>query len=59
MWYNTPGGDDMTIYEKVAQQHNTTPEEVEKEIRHALEVAHIDMDPEAFIVAMAAEIIRG
>lgn len=48
----------MTIYEKVAQQHNTTPEEVEKEIRHALEVAHIDMDPEAFIVAMAEQIIK-
>ena len=46
----------MTIYEKVAELHNTTPEEVEKEIRHALEVAHIDMDPEAFIVAVVRQI---
>ena len=48
----------MTIYERVAAQYNTTPEEVEKEIRHALEVAHIPMEPEAFIVSMAEQISK-
>lgn len=48
----------MTIYEKVAEQHNTTPEEVEKEIRLALKLAGIELEPEQFI-EMAADLIRG
>lgn len=47
----------MTIYEKVAQLHNTTPEEVEREMRKALEAAHIDMAPEAFVAAVAKQIV--
>lgn len=47
----------MTIYEKVAQQHKTTPEEVEKEIKKALELTQVPMDPEAFI-EVAAQHIR-
>jgi len=44
------------IYERVAEQNHTTPEEVEKEIRQALELAHIEMDPETLILAIAQQI---
>ena len=44
------------IYERVAEQYHTTPEEVEKEIKKALELADVDMDPEAFIVAVAKQV---
>ena len=47
----------MTIYEEVAALHNTTPEEVEHEMRKALEIAHIDMEPEEFIATVAKQII--
>lgn len=48
----------MTIYEKVAALHNISPEEVEKEMRLALEVAHIQTEPESFINLAAAVVKR-
>lgn len=44
------------IYERVAELYHTTPEEVEKEIKAALEMAHVDMDPEVFIRTVAEKI---
>lgn len=44
------------IYERVAELNHTTPEEVEKEIRQALELAQVPMDPEVFIEAAANHI---
>ena len=44
-----------SIYERVAELNHTTPEAVEREIRKALEVAHLDMEPEEFIVSVAKQ----
>lgn len=46
-----------TIYERVAEKHHTTPEEVELEMRKALEAANIDMEPEVFIGTVAQQIL--
>lgn len=48
----------MTIYEKVAQQHNTTPEEVEKEMQNAIRATGIEMDPEVFINLVAKSVMK-
>lgn len=48
----------MTIYEKVAELHNTTPEKVERDMRQALEAANITMEPEEFVVAIAKQIVK-
>ena len=48
----------MTIYEKVAELHNTTPEEVEQEMRSAIRATGIDMEPEVFINLVARGVLN-
>lgn len=40
----------------VARQENTTPKKVDKEIRKAIKLAGIDINPEAFIKMCAMKI---
>ena len=48
----------MTIYEKVAAQHNTTPEEVKEEMQKAIRATGIDMEPEVFINLVARGVLN-
>ena len=48
----------MTIYERVAQQHNTTPEEVKEEMQKAIRATGIEMDPEVFIHLVAKGVMK-
>lgn len=40
----------------VANEHKTTPEEVEKEIKEAIKAAGYDMSPQLFIALCAAKV---
>lgn len=40
----------------VANEHKTTPEEVEKEIKEAIKAAGYDMTPQVFIALCAAKV---
>ena len=48
----------MTIYERVAAQHNTTPEEVKQEMQRAIRATGIDMEPEVFINLVAKGVMK-
>ena len=48
----------MTIYERVAAQHNTTPEEVKEEMQKAIRATGIDMEPEIFINLVAKGVMK-
>lgn len=48
----------MTIYEKVAELHHTTPEEVKKEMENALSIAGIELEPEVFINLVADSVMN-
>ena len=58
--YTVVGGEKMTKYEKmlklVAQEHNTTPDEVESEIKEAIKAAGLDVSPEVFIALCVAKV---
>lgn len=40
----------------VAREYNTTPDEVEKEIKEAIKAAGLDMSPQLFISLCAAKV---
>lgn len=44
------------LLQKVAKEHSTTPEEVDKEMRSALKMAGLDIDPALFIAMSAAKV---
>lgn len=44
------------LLEIIAQENNTTPKEVDKEIREAIKSAGLDMPPELFIALNAAKV---
>ncbi len=44
------------ILNQIAKENNTTSEEVETEIRKALEMAGYNIDPELFIALIAAKV---
>lgn len=50
----------MTKFEKllevVAKEHNTTPDEVEREIKAAINAAGLDLTPQAFIALCTARV---
>lgn len=43
------------LLEHVAKENNTTPKEVENEMRKALQTAGYDIDPEIFIALAASK----
>ena len=50
--YLSKGGELMSyqkLLEQVAREHNTTPEEVDSEMRTALQMAGYDIEPAMFI----------
>lgn len=50
--YLSKGGEQMSyqkLLEQVAREHNTTPEEVDSEMRTALQMAGYDIEPAMFI----------
>lgn len=52
------GGEVMSyqkLLEKVAKEHGTTPEEVDNEMRSALQMAGCDIEPALFISLAAAK----
>lgn len=54
------GGEPMRyqrLLERVAKEYNTTPEEVEKEMREVLKAAGYDIEPAVFI-ALAANKVK-
>lgn len=44
------------LLEAVAKKENTTPEEVDKEMREALKMADCEMDPALFISLVSAKV---
>lgn len=57
--YITLGGDKMNyqmMLQLVAKEHNTTPSEVEKEIKEAIKAAGLDISPQLFISLCAAKV---
>ena len=44
------------LLEQVAKEHNTTPEEVDVEMRKALHMAGYDIDPALFISLAASKV---
>ena len=53
------GGELMSyqnLLEQVAKEHNTTPEEVDVEMRKALHMAGYDIDPALFISLAASKV---
>lgn len=44
------------LLEKVAKEHGTTPEEVDSEMRSALQMAGCDIEPAQFISLAAAKV---
>lgn len=52
------GGEPMRyqrLLERVEKEYNTTPEEVEKEMREALKAAGYDIEPAVFIALAASK----
>lgn len=45
-----------TLLKKIAKEHNTTPEEVDKEMREAIKYTGMDVEPEVFISMMASKV---
>lgn len=43
------------LLEQVAKDNNTTPEEVENEMRKALQIAGYDIEPKIFIALAASK----
>lgn len=43
------------LLEQVAKENNTTPEEVENEMRKALQIAGYDIEPKIFIALAASK----
>lgn len=43
------------LLEQVAKENNTTPEEVENEMRKALQIAGYDIEPSIFIALAASK----
>lgn len=53
------GGEPMRyqrLLERIANENNTTPEEVEKEMREALKAAGYDIEPAVFITLAASKV---
>ena len=46
------------MLKQVAKKYNTTPEEVEEEMKKAIKAAGLNMSPQAFIRDCAAKTIR-
>ena len=46
------------IYERVAEEYHTTPEEVKQEMQIAIRATGIEMDPEAFIKLVAKSVMK-
>lgn len=46
----------QSLLEKIANENNTTPEEVEKEMREALKAAGYDIEPAVFIALAASKV---
>lgn len=44
------------LIEQVAREHNTTPQEVDSEMRMALHMAGYDIDPALFISLAASKV---
>ena len=59
IYYSAEGGENMK-YEKmlreVAKEYDTTPEEVDSEIREAIKAAGLNMPPQLFIAMCAAKV---
>ena len=45
----------QSLLKRIANENNTTPEEVEKEMREALKVAGYDIEPAIFIALAASK----
>lgn len=46
----------IKIVERIATENNTTPEEVDMEIRKALDAAQITIEPDLFISMVASKL---
>lgn len=44
------------ILEQIAKNHNTTSEEIEREMHEALHIAGYDIEPEIFIAIASAKV---
>ena len=44
------------LLKMVANEHNTTPENVDEEMRRVIQSAGYDMEPESFAALMAAKV---
>ena len=55
--YNIGGGDDMSIFEKVALEHGVFPEEVRAEIEAAIERTDLKISAEDLIQILANSIM--
>lgn len=44
------------LLKMVANEHNTTPENVDEEMRRVIQSAGYDMEPESFVALMAAKV---
>lgn len=44
------------LLKRIANENNTTPEEVEKEMREALKTAGYDIEPAVFIALAASKV---
>lgn len=45
----------QSLLKRIANENNTTPEEVEKEMREALKVSGYDIEPAIFIALAASK----
>ena len=48
----------IKIVEQIATDNNTTPEEVDMEIRNALDAAQISVEPDLFISMVASKLSK-
>lgn len=44
------------LLQQVAREHNTTPKEVEQEIKTAIQIAGYDIEPALFISLIASKV---
>ena len=59
IYYSVEGGEIMKykkILREVAREYNTTPEEVDSEIRAAIKAAGLNMSPQLFISMCATKV---
>ena len=59
LYYYVEGGENMNykrMLQLVAKEYHTTPEEVEAEIKEAIQAAGLDMSPQLFISLCVAKV---